>query len=181
MTHRCHTRFAHIPALLFLCSIACCPKRLVQHHCLHACHALGSTCCLTHACIILHDTIFHPFHPARSFFAFPVGCLLSHSLPCLKSQLVRCLFTGEGCCLNNFVLKFCFPDFLFFWRDLWEILVLSISACFSLFFEFLDFFHFREFLVLVVFGSVLTAGLADNHPHLQTLRPVTSPSSHPTP
>jgi len=63
--------------------------------------------------------------------------------------------------LNDFVHEFHFSDFLFFWRDLWEILVLCIFVCFALFCEFLDFLHFREFLVLVVFGSVLTAGLTD--------------------
>jgi len=72
----------------------------------------------------------------------------------------------------------CFSDFLFFWRDLWVILVLCIFACCPVFCEslhvlrfweflvliafceFLNFLCFREFIVLLGFGSALFAGLA---------------------
>jgi len=46
---------------------------------------------------------------------------------------------------------------------------------------FLDFLHYREFLVLVGFYSVLFAGLADNHFFSWTLWPMTSSSFHPIP
>ena len=85
MTPRYNIRFAHIPALLFLCSIAFCLWRLVQHHCCHARHALGIDYCLPHACTTLHDTIFHPFHTARSCFAFAFAFLTS--TPHLSNQI----------------------------------------------------------------------------------------------
>ena len=53
--------------------------------------------------------------------------------------------------MRGFVLEFCFPDFRFFWQDLWVILLLCIFVCSSVFCEFLDFLYFRKVLVLVVF------------------------------
>ena len=99
--------------------------------------------------------------------------LVSSYIHCtfLKGHALTRLFT---CSCMLLLARFCarflsfFPDFVLFfhiWRDLWVILVLCILVCCSLFCEFLDFLHFREFLVLVGFCSVLSAGLADNHLH----------------
>ena len=54
-------------------------------HCCHARHALGIDYCLPHACTTLHDTIFHPFHTARSCFAFAFASLIS--TPHLPNQV----------------------------------------------------------------------------------------------
>jgi len=92
-------------------------------------------------------------------------------------------------CLRGFVIEFFFPDFFFFWRDLWVILVWCIFVCCSLFCEFLDSLHFREFLVLVgsldfsIFEKV-SINLRPSPPRQDTsFRPHTNkrpPASHPT-
>jgi len=113
---------------------------LIQHHYFHARHALGSACCLPHACTTLHDTIFLPFHTAKSCFALPVGCFLSHALPIFEKP--PCYASSPVFCLNGFVLEFCFSGFVFFWRDPWEILVLC--SLFSLILRGSGFFPFSR-------------------------------------
>jgi len=141
MTHHCDTRFGHIPALLFLCSIVYCLKRLIQHHCFHAHHTQGSACCVPHAYTTLHDTIFHPFHTARSCFAFPVGCLLSHSLaifekpPCyvpLHLASARTVLFSNLIFLSFFSFGEIFGEFWFF--AFWFVLLIL---------RILDFLHFE--------------------------------------
>ena len=154
MTPRCDTRFAHIPALMFLCSTAFCLRRLVQllqHHCFHARHALGNAYCLPHACATLRDTIFHPFHTARSCLVLLV-CWLppsSQSPIAPKSHVSLRISFAWGLfwicfCLRGLVLDFVFSNFLFFWRDLCVILVLCIFVCCSSFCKFLDCLHFSR-------------------------------------
>jgi len=69
-----------------------------------------------------------------------------------------CLFTRlllERFCSRNLVYL-TFFSFSGIFGKFWLCAFLFV---FPFFCEFLDFIHFREFLVLVVFGSVLTAGL----------------------
>jgi len=164
-----------------------CPSILVLHRLLtealdsappFSCTPCTGQCLLSITC--MHNIAWHRIPPiphSQELFCFP--CWLHLAFIAIFEK-PPCAFS-PGVCLHGFVVEFCFSHFLFLWRDIWEILVLCIFVCFSLFCEFLDFFHFREFIVLVVFGSVLTAGLVDNHSHPRTFRPVTSPSFHPTP
>ena len=80
-------------------------------------------------------------------------CLLVASsrihCPFLKSHLVCA--SSPGFCLNVFVLEFCLSNFFSFGGIFGKFWFLHFD-CFPFFFcEFLDFFHFREFLALVVF------------------------------
>jgi len=123
---------AHIPAFLILCSIAFCLKRLIQNYCFHARRALGSVCCLPHECTTWHDTIFHPFHTARSCFALRVGCLLSHSLPIFEKP--SCYVPLPGFCWNGFVLEFCFLLTFFSFSGIFEKFWFCTFCLFSIFF-----------------------------------------------
>jgi len=127
-----------------------------------------------------------PYPHSQELFQMSLSCLLSsHSpLPPKSHVPLRMFFAWVlfwiCFCLHGFVLEFCFSVFLFFWRDLWVILVLCILVCCSLFGEFLDSLHFREFLVLVGFlhfsiFEKVSFNLRPNPPHQDTsLRPHTN-------
>ena len=86
------------------------------------------------------------------------SCDLQNNWEWTELKLVRefCLgFVLDFLLLVQFCSRFCFSDFVFFWQYLWVILVLCIFVCCSLFCEFLDFLHFRGFLVLVGFLDFL--------------------------
>ena len=73
---------------------------------------------------------------------------LTHTLHLFKSHapLRMCFDWGLFLIylsLRGFVLDFCFSDFLFFWRDLWVILVLGILCLFVV--------HFANFSIFSIF------------------------------
>jgi len=124
-----------------------CPLRLVayclwyimQHRCFDARNALGSALHLPRAFKTLHDTMLHLFNTARSCLScmtFANCCSGAH--PFWKGMLLRASSPVRAMLLFQWFcsgFRFCcgFPDFLFFWRDLWVILVLCISSLFEKF------------------------------------------------
>ena len=99
-----------------------------------------------------HNTSQHIAHYPHSqeLFQCLFPCLaLIHcpSLPKSHAPLRMCsasVLCWICLCLCGLILDFCFSDFLIFWRDLWEILVLYIFVPCSFFCEFLNFLQIRE-------------------------------------
>ena len=130
----------------------------MQQRCFDVCHALGSASCMprTQHCM-------PPYCTDSTQTGVLLLCLFLASSPLIVHfkrvrPALASSFTLLFAQFCSYFVSFCLSDFLLFWRDVWEILVLCILVCHSLFCEFMDFFHFREILVLVSFCSVCRFG-----------------------